>query len=102
MIALGARSPLVYTRDSHDLRYDAYALASGNPMELRIMSAAEHALLEKLRTLPPRRLAEVEDFVDFLRAREAQASLVQTAAYASEPSFAAVWSNDADSAYDGI
>jgi hypothetical protein len=28
------------------------------------------ALLAKLQTLPPQRLAEVEDFVDFLAARE--------------------------------
>ncbi|MGB5082774.1 MAG: DUF2281 domain-containing protein [Burkholderiales bacterium] len=27
-------------------------------------------LIEKLKTLPPERVAEVEDFIDFLRARE--------------------------------
>ncbi|MCC5793474.1 MAG: hypothetical protein JJT85_01910 [Chromatiales bacterium] len=31
---------------------------------------AEKTLLEKLKRLPPARLAEVEDFVDFLSARE--------------------------------
>ena len=31
---------------------------------------AEKALLEKLKALPPERRAEVEDFVDFLKARE--------------------------------
>jgi hypothetical protein len=31
---------------------------------------AEKTLLEKLKSLPPARLAEVEDFVDFLKARE--------------------------------
>ena len=31
---------------------------------------AEKTLIEKLRSLPPARLAEVEDFVDFLKARE--------------------------------
>lgn len=31
---------------------------------------AKKALLEKLKTLPPARLAEVEDFVDFLMVRE--------------------------------
>lgn len=31
---------------------------------------AENTLIEKLRTLSPVRLAEVEDFVDFLRGRE--------------------------------
>lgn len=34
------------------------------------MSASEQVLIEKIRQLPPQRLAEVEDFVDFLRARE--------------------------------
>jgi hypothetical protein len=31
---------------------------------------AEKTLLEKLKSLPPARLVEVEDFVDFLKARE--------------------------------
>jgi hypothetical protein len=31
---------------------------------------AEKTLLEKLKSLTPARLAEVEDFVDFLKARE--------------------------------
>jgi hypothetical protein len=31
---------------------------------------AEKILLEKLKALPPERRAEVEDFVDFLKARE--------------------------------
>lgn len=30
----------------------------------------EKTLLEKLKTLPPAQLAEVEDFIDFLRSRE--------------------------------
>jgi hypothetical protein len=29
------------------------------------MSATEQVLIEKIRQLPPQRLAEVEDFVDF-------------------------------------
>lgn len=31
------------------------------------------ALIEKLKDLPPERMAEVEDFVDFLRTREDEA-----------------------------
>lgn len=31
------------------------------------------ALIEKLKDLPPERMAEVEDFVDFLRSREDEA-----------------------------
>lgn len=32
------------------------------------------ALIEKIQQLPPQRLAEVEDFVDFLRTREERAA----------------------------
>jgi len=64
------------------------------------MSVAEQVLLQKIRQLPPRRLAEVEDFVDFLRAREDDQRLTQAAAKAGEASFAAVWDNEEDAAYD--
>lgn len=66
------------------------------------MIASEQALLEKIKQLPPRRLAEVEDFVDFLRARDAEQRLTNAAARASEPSFAAVWDNDDDAVYDRL
>ena len=48
----------------------------------------------------PQRLAEVEDFVDYLRSRDEEQRLTQAAAGASEASFAAVWDNDEDTAYD--
>ena len=34
------------------------------------MTAAEQMLIDKIKQLPPQRMAEVEDFVDFLRARD--------------------------------
>jgi hypothetical protein len=34
------------------------------------MNAQTENLIEKLKSLPPARLAEVEDFVDFIKARE--------------------------------
>ena len=37
------------------------------------MSNAPELLLEKLRNLPPQRLSEVEDFVDFLKSRDERA-----------------------------
>ncbi len=64
------------------------------------MSANEQALIDKIRQLPPQRLAEVEDFVDFLRTREDGRRLVRAAAGMAEASFAAVWDNDEDAAYD--
>lgn len=60
------------------------------------------ALIEKIKDLPPQRIAEVEDFVDFLRAREDEQRLTRAASKASEASFAAVWDNDEDAAYDRI
>ncbi len=38
------------------------------------MASIQPSLLEKLQQLPPQRLAEVEDFVEFLAAREARAA----------------------------
>lgn len=66
------------------------------------MTATEQVLIEKIMQLPPQRMAEVEDFVDFLRAREDNQRLTQAAAKASEASFAAVWNNDEDAAYDRL
>jgi predicted MPP superfamily phosphohydrolase len=66
------------------------------------MHPNEQALIEKLHELPPQRLAEVEDFVDFLRARERDQSLANAAALASTASFAAVWDNDDDAVYDTL
>ena len=64
------------------------------------MHATEQVLIDKIRQLPPQRLSEVEDFVDFLRSRDDGQRLAQAAAKMAEPSFAAVWDNDDDAAYD--
>ena len=64
------------------------------------MNTTEQDLIDKIRQLPPRRLAEVEDFVDFLRLREDSQQPIRAAAKVSEPGFAAVWNNDEDAAYD--
>ena len=66
------------------------------------MSATPQVLIEKINQLPPQRMAEVEDFVDFLRARADDERLTHAAACTSEPSFAAVWDNDEDAAYDHL
>lgn len=64
------------------------------------MTTTEQVLIEKIRQLPPLRLAEVEDFADFLRARESEQRLTVAATKASEASFATVWDNDEDAVYD--
>jgi hypothetical protein len=48
------------------------------------------------------RLAEVEDFVDFIRQRDQDRALVRAAGAASAPAFAAVWDNPEDDAYDAL
>lgn len=57
---------------------------------------------QKLRALSVERVAEVEDFIDFLRERDSDRQLVKAAAVASEPALTAIWDNDADAAYDRL
>jgi hypothetical protein len=57
-------------------------------------------ILDKLQRLSPDKLAEVEDFVDFLQQREQEAQLTQSAARIAEPSFQNVWDNPEDADYD--
>ena len=56
-------------------------------------------LIEKIKSLPPERVAEVEDFVDFIAQRD-ERRLVHAASKLSEESFSKVWDNEADSVYD--
>jgi hypothetical protein len=65
-------------------------------------SDREQALIAKIRDLSDERVAEVEDFVDFLRARDERRALVQAATALSEPSFAAVWDNPEDDVYNDL
>ena len=65
-------------------------------------SQYEQALIEKLKRLPPERIAEVEDFVDFLQSRDEARGLMRVAMKSSEASFAKVWDNEDDAAYDQL
>lgn len=66
------------------------------------MTVQEQVLIEKIKLLPKQRLAELEDFIDFLRARENDQQLVRSAAKLSEARFATIWDNDEDAAYDRL
>lgn len=59
-------------------------------------------LLEKIRALPAKQLAEVEDPADFLNPRDDDSRLSQAAAKLSEAAFAKVWGNPEDAAYDAL
>jgi hypothetical protein len=65
-------------------------------------SDREQDLMAKIRDLSDGRVAEVEDFVDFLRTRDEQREFVEAAGVLSEPSLAAVWDNPEDDVYNDI
>jgi hypothetical protein len=58
-------------------------------------------LIEKIKALPPDKLAEVASFVNFLAHRDDRL-LVESASRMSEPVFAAVWDNPDDAEYDKL
>jgi hypothetical protein len=69
---------------------------------MTVHADVSQVLIEKISALPPERIAEIEDFVDFLRTRDADRALARASLAASEPTFAAVWSNPEDDAYDAL
>jgi len=63
---------------------------------------SEEELLAKIRRLPSERVAEVEDFVDFLRLRDEEQKLTEAASRLSEAAFANVWESPDDADYDRL
>jgi hypothetical protein len=66
------------------------------------MTTSVQALAEKIQTLNPEQFHEVESFVEFLRIRGEERTLVRAASATSEAAFAAVWNNPEDEAYDAL
>lgn len=64
------------------------------------MSRSAAQLSQKIQTLSDDQIAEVEDFVEFLRVRAQERALTHAAATASTATFEAVWNNPDDDAYD--
>lgn len=67
-----------------------------------MLNQAEQVLLEKIRNLPPNKVMEVEDFVDFLLERTQDRQLVAAATKFSEKLFCRVWDNSEDADYDQL
>ena len=63
---------------------------------------SDQTLIEKIQTLPPKRIEEVEDFVDFLKTRDQDRALVDAAGRLSEKAFRKVWDNPDDAEYDRL
>ena len=59
-------------------------------------------LTEKIQSLCAEQIAEVEDFVEFVRLRGQERGLTRAASAVSAPAFEAVWNNPEDVAYDAL
>jgi hypothetical protein len=62
----------------------------------------DDTLLQKLHALAPEKLAEVEDFIEFLLQRDEDHQLRQAAMRMSEPALRDAWDNPEDAAYDQL
>ena len=65
-------------------------------------NGSDEELLEKIKSLPPDKLAEVENFVDFLRQRNDGRGLAHAVTQLSEDAFRKVWDNPDDADYDRL
>ncbi len=70
--------------------------------EGEVQQVADETLIDKIRSLPPEKVAEIEDFVDFLKLRDQERRLTQAATKLSEDAFRRVWDNPDDAEYDRL
>lgn len=59
-------------------------------------------LFNKIKRVPPEKIAVVEDFVQFLHYRDNDILLTAAAAKLLEKSFQKVWDNPEDAEYDNL
>ena len=59
-------------------------------------------LIDKLTTLSPERIDEVEDFIDFIKQRDQAKQSTQAATKTAEPGLKKVWDNPDDAVYDAL
>lgn len=65
-------------------------------------SEQEKLILAKIRMLPPDKVAEVVDFVDFISQKDQERQMIQTAGEMAQDAFRGVWDNAEDDAYDRL
>ena len=64
---------------------------------------SEERILEKIRKLPFNKIVELENFIDLLYQRpNSSQTLVTSSTKLSEASFAKIWDNPEDAAYDNL
>lgn len=68
-------------------------------------SISDQTIIEKIHTLPPEKVSEVLDFVEFLAQKQSEQDdrqLTQAATRLSQNAFATVWNNPEDAVYDTL
>jgi hypothetical protein len=69
---------------------------------MQVQTQQIEQLANKLQTLSPERIMEVEDFIDFLRQRDENRQLTQLAMNASQSTLNTIWDNADDAEYDRL
>lgn len=69
---------------------------------MTMRDASYQTILEKLHQLPNEKVAEVEDFIDFLAQRQDDRHPARAVSELSERAFEKVWNNPDDAAYDQL
>jgi hypothetical protein len=70
--------------------------------EIITSTPQERVLIEKIRTLAPEKIAEVEDFVDFLSLKDQDRGLMRARNRLAEDVCKKVWDNPEDDEYDRL
>lgn len=65
-------------------------------------SEQERFILTKIRVLPPDKIAEIFDFIDFISQKDQERQLRKAAGKMAEDTFKKVWDNAEDDAYDQL
>jgi hypothetical protein len=60
----------------------------------------EKFILSKIRMLPPDKISEVANFIDFISQKCKEQNLIHASGKISEKTFAEVWDNSEDDIYD--
>lgn len=66
------------------------------------MQRNARSLAERIQALNAEQLAELEEFIDFLRFRAQDRDIVRVAGSASEAALQAIWANPEDDVYDAL
>ena len=67
-----------------------------------VQNIQKQILIDKILKLPPEKVSQVEDFVDFLRQRNDDSLLTRATARLSENAFQQIWNNPEDDDYDRL